>query len=155
MTQQITPRHQGSEKPGKRPKTEWKRESKNTTHVPRINPTGNRRSEALSQLPYALTKIPTAAMSTGSCFIISPSPSSGGNSFSPMLDFHQARLASDGPVSWLQSSVALCWGRQPRLSSAGSPDWSLPLRQMPGPQWRHSGKGGSVPGYPLCWHFVT
>lgn len=43
---------------------------------------------AVSQLPYALTKLPTAAASPGSAFIISPSPSSGGNSFSPMLDFH-------------------------------------------------------------------
>lgn len=64
------------------------RESKNTSHILRIYPIGNRTSKALSQLPYALTKIPTAAVRPGSCFIISPSPSSGGNSFSPMLDFH-------------------------------------------------------------------
>lgn len=86
----IPPRHQSTEEPGKRPKRdrEGTRESKNTTHVLRINPIGNRTSKALSQLPYAPTKIPTAAVSPGSCFIISPSPSSGGNSFSPMLDFH-------------------------------------------------------------------
>lgn len=53
-----------------------------------IYPIENRASKALSQLPYALTKIPSAAARPGSCFIISPSPGSGGNSFSPMLDFH-------------------------------------------------------------------
>lgn len=50
----------------------------------RVNLSGT----VVSQLPYALTKLPTAAASPGSAFIISPSPSSGGNSFSPMLDFH-------------------------------------------------------------------
>lgn len=49
---------------------------------------GNLARAAVCQLPYALTKLPTAAASPGSAFIISPSPSSGGNSFSPMLDFH-------------------------------------------------------------------
>lgn len=81
-------RIQKSQQRGQREPERKERESKNTTHYLRINPIGNRTSEALSQLPYVLTKIPTAAVSPGSCFIISPSPSSGANSFSPMLDFH-------------------------------------------------------------------
>ena len=48
---------------------------------------GRRTSKAVSQLPYALTKIQTAAASAGSWFIISPSPSSGETHLAPCWTF--------------------------------------------------------------------
>lgn len=52
-----------------------------------VNRRGRRTSEAVGQLPYALTKIPTAAASAGSWFIISPSPSSGETHLAPCWTF--------------------------------------------------------------------
>lgn len=77
MTQQSyqeTIRVQKSQGKG-RPKRDGDgKEKARIQHILRINPRGNRTSKALSQLPYALTKIPTAAGAQGAVSSLAPHP---------------------------------------------------------------------------------
>lgn len=105
--------HQNREESGKEEAEErWGTEEfikQEEQHVLRVNQRGGRPSKAGSQLPYALTKIRTAAASVGSWFIISPSPSSGETHLAPCWTF--IRPDSHQMVS--------CFGSGAVWSSAG------------------------------------